>query len=353
MFAETLADQEFQAAAGDADNFGLSAEEQQFANAAPPQQSAGAAQADFGKKLKSRTMAIRLRRKKWGINKKLEHEQIADTAQQFHAESSRISASKKLIDSRNKKFRACTSTLNAAVQYWREMSVPYPEFGVRLMRKDRLPQVKQQLAALKAELADNVADLKLAYNELIEESRVQLGDLFHAADYPTAAALDSLFALDWEFPSLQPDQLLKQLDPQLYEQQAKLIEARFEQAVQLATDAFVAEFHGLVSNLAERLQIGEDGKPKVFQERQVAGLCDFFAKFKDLNVGSSAELDALVEQAQKLVTGDAAALAKSLRKDAVQRQHLQQSLAEISVKLEAALVNKPVRKMDLFDGLED
>jgi CubicO group peptidase (beta-lactamase class C family) len=74
-----------------------------------------------------------------------------------------------------------------------------------------------------------------------------------------------------------------------------------EEAVQLAEQAFLAEFAKLVSHLTERLQGGQGEERRIFRDSLLGNLTEFFDKFRHLNVGSSHELDRLVEQAQRLV----------------------------------------------------
>ena len=50
----------------------------------------------------------------------------------------------------------------------------------------------------------------------------------------------------------------------------------------------------------------DDGTPKVFRESAVGNLVDFFARFRELNVRSNPQLDALVEEAKQAVRGVAA-----------------------------------------------
>lgn len=301
----------------------------------------------FGEKLREATVAVKLRRKRWGVIRKLESEQVKQAADQFNAETDRLSASKRLIDTRTEKFRNCTSVISAAVQYWRENSVPYPENGVRLMQKSKLPAFRQRIAALKAELAEAVEQLQGAYAALIEQSRNDLGTLFDITDYPAQDVLAELFDLDHEFPSTKPDEYLLQLDPALYEAEQRRIAARFDEAVKLAEDAFTDEFAKLVTQLAERLLPGEDGKPKVFRDSSVTGLLEFFDRFKSMSVGNNVELERLVNEAQGIIKGDGSAVAKALRKDVTVRQTTQAALAEVAKALETQLVNRPKRKLFL------
>ena len=67
---------------------------------------------------------------------------------------------------------------------------------------------------------------------------------------------------------------------------------RFDEAVQLAEEAFLAEITGLVTHLTERLTGQTDGKPKVFRDSVVNNLADFFQRFRHLNIRSNEQLDA-------------------------------------------------------------
>ena len=99
----------------------------------------------------------------------------------------------------------------------------------------------------------------------------------------------------------------RDLNPALYEAERARVASRFDQAVQLAEQAFQDEFVKLVSHLSERISgSGDDGERKVFRDSAVGNLSEFFERFKSLNVGSNAQLDELVAQAQRAVRGVAA-----------------------------------------------
>ncbi len=55
--------------------------------------------------------------------------------------------------------------------------------------------------ALQGELATAVDDLKSQFNELVDQARERLGNLFDPSDY--AVDLSELFAIEWGFPIVQ------------------------------------------------------------------------------------------------------------------------------------------------------
>src|SRR5262249_5966793 len=152
------------------------------------------------------------------------------------------------------------------------------------------------------------------------------------ADYPVS--LRGLFDVEWDFPSVEPPDYLLQLSPALYEQERARVAARFEQAVQLAEQAFLAEFAKLVSHLTERLNTRPDGQRIVFRDSAVENLVAFFERFKQLDVSSSEQLDALVERAQQTVRR---VEAQALRDNDGLRQHVATQLSRVQAEVDGLL----------------
>jgi hypothetical protein len=130
--------------------------------------------------------------------------------------------------------------------------------------------------------------------------------------------------------------------PEVYQQEQERIARRFEEAVELAEQAFLTEFARLVSHLTERLSDGGDGERKVFRDSAVINLVNFFQRFRHLNVRSNAQLDELVEQAQRVVQGVAA---QELRDNEGLRQHVVTQLAGVQSVLDGLLVDRPRRSL--------
>src|SRR6516225_3272914 len=122
-------------------------------------------------------------------------------------------------------------------------------------------------------------------------SIIPSGGLNHGVPlrYPNdyAPQLCGLFGIDWEFPAVEPPDYLLQLSPALYEQERVRVAGRFEEAVQMAEQAFIAELARLVSHLTERLTGTEGEDRKIFRDSAINNLVEFFERFKQLNVRSS------------------------------------------------------------------
>ena len=198
----------------------------------------------------------------------------------------------------------------------------------------------EQLTRLKEELAEAVWRLDEHYAELKSAARDRLGSLFNSADYPES--LQGMFQVTWDFPSVEPPDYLRQLNPDVYRQECERVASRFDEAVQLAESAFVEELQSLVSHLTERLAGQADGKPKVFRDSPIENLTQFFERFRELNVRSNEQLDDLVGQCQQVVQG---VEPQSLRDNNVLRQSVASELNQVQSVLDDLLVDRPRRNI--------
>jgi hypothetical protein len=277
----------------------------------------------------------------FGTKKSLTAEQKAQAAETFEAEGQFLSAGKKLLDTKHNAFRAVTAIKTKITDYWRGLTLPFPEPGVRLIKHDQVESFDQQMADYRAELEDAVRTLDQYFDELKQAAAQQLGTLYNPADYPST--LIGLFGVSWDYPNVDPPDYLIGVSPDLYRQEQARVQARFEEAVQLAEQAFLDEFAKVVAHLTERISgTNEDGMPKVFRDSAVDNLSDFFERFRSLNVRSNQQLDDLVARAQRAVRGVAA---QDLRDSQSIRQEVATQLARVQTSLDAMLIDRPRRRI--------
>ena len=291
-------------------------------------------------RLRTTMAAARIAFTWFGTRKTLSPQQKEQAADAFGAKGAFLLAGKKLLDTSHEAFKAVTAVRGRIAAYWRGISLPYPEPGIRLIRQDAIAAFDDQLSEYKRELNQVVGNLDNHYGELVELARERLGTLFNRADYP--ATLRGAFDVSWDYPSVAPPDYLRQLNPELYRQESERIAARFDEAVRLAEEAFVAELSKLVSHLTERLSGSDDGRPKIFRDSAIDNLSEFFTRFRSLNVGSSDQLDELVEQAQRVIRS---VEPQALRNHAALRQQVATQLASVQSVLDGLMVDRPRRNI--------
>ena len=289
-------------------------------------------------RLRTTMLAMRLSFAWFGTRKTLSSAQKSLAAESFGADGDCISAGKKLIDTGDPAYRDVTSIRSRAGSYFKGVSLPYPEPGIRLIRQGDLDEINLHMGEFKDELAEAVRELDGRFEELKSAARQRLGDLFNEADYP--ASLLGLFDIAWDFPSVEPPDYLQRLNPQVYQQECQRVQARFDEAVRLAEAAFMEELAKLIDHLAERITGEDDGRPKVFRDSVVENLMEFFQRFQNLNVSSNDELDGLVERAQRVVHG---VQPQQLRDSGALRQQVATQLAGVQSVLDGLLVDRPRR----------
>jgi hypothetical protein len=290
-------------------------------------------------RLRRTTAAVRVSLRWLGVRKTLTPEQKSRAAESFGAEGEYLSARKKLLDTRHAVYKEVVAVRGRILAHWKGVTLPFPEPGIRLLRHEDIEAFHQRMLDLRSELHSAVASLDDRYEEMQSAAKQRLGRLYNPADYPPR--LQGLFEVEWDFPAVEPPNYLMQLSPAIYEQERSRVAARFEEAVQMAEQAFVSEFARLVSHLTERLA-GDDGAKKIFRDSAVTNLVEFFERFRRLNVSSNAELEDLVDQARQTVRG---VNAQELRDNDGLRQHIAVKLGQVETTLHGLIVDAPRRRI--------
>lgn len=299
---------------------------------------------DFANQLRTLTLACRVRHERLGVRKALTREQIRAAAETFDAEGAALTAAKKLFDTRDPSYRAVVNVRSRAGHYWKSMTTPFPEPGVRLIRKTLVGEFDQKMTGFRQELLAAAAALQAVYADLRQRAQQQLGTLFNPGDYPDR--VDTEFDLAWDYPSIEPPAYLKDLHPQLYEQECERIRGRFEEAVRLTEEALASKFREMVSHLVERLKGDVDGKPKMFRDSAMQNLSAFFEDFRNLDLGSNSQLLALVDQAQQAIHG---VTPDDLRGSTDTRTAVADQLSAVQQAMDELMIARPKRAIQLED----
>jgi hypothetical protein len=300
-----------------------------------PLDAAGPAQ-----RLRRIAAAVRVHFTWWGIHRTLTSQQKEEVGATWSADARLLTAGKKLIDSKHEAVRTLTSLRGRVTSYWRGLTLPYTEPGVRLIRQSDVEAFVHKMGEHRDELAQAEAELNAVFEQVKSDARRRLGRLYNPSDYPPEVR--GLFAVDWDFPSVEPPAYLLRIAPDVYEQERQRASAHFEEAVRLAEQAFIEEFRKLLSHLTERLADDEDGERRVFRDSCVSNLRQFFERFRHLNVSSNSDLDALVEEAQRLVQG---VTPQRLRDDTALRSHVAMEMNRVQTQVAGLITEVPRRRL--------
>ncbi len=183
-----------------------------------PQTPAHQPGSDSVEMLRNRFTALRLSFTWFGVRRSLSPDQCEQAAAQFGAERAYITASKKLIDAAHPAMRGVNQIRREISEFWKDVSLPFPEAGIRLVRQEDVVQLDDHLGNYQRRLAEAVQTLEASHDEIKRMARERLGRLYCEADYP--ATFVGLFQIGWSFPAVEPPEYLARLKPELYQRNA-------------------------------------------------------------------------------------------------------------------------------------
>jgi hypothetical protein len=122
-------------------------------------------------RLRRTAAAVRVLLHWWGVHRALTAQQKEELGAVTAADARFLTAGKKLVDTRHEAFRRLTSVRHRITGYWRGISLPYVEPGVRLIRQADVPAFVHTLEGFRDELHEAEAQLNAAYAEVKADAR--------------------------------------------------------------------------------------------------------------------------------------------------------------------------------------
>jgi hypothetical protein len=287
--------------------------------------------------LKQHYVASRVNFNWWNSRRKVEDAIKEQMASAVEAESDSLGANKLLYNPRLPAIKEVNALRSKITAYWEQVSNPYGDSATRLLPKADVPDFNDTMSQLRDELITKAYGVQAIRETILNDAKNRLRGAFNAGNYPVD--LSALYGVEWTFPSIEPN---GELPAHVYEAQKAHVQAKLEEAVALAEEAFAQELTHMVKHLADKLNSAEDGKPKVFRDSAISNLIAFFERFKKLSISSNQQLDEIVAQAQSLIQG---VTPHELRKSATLKEEVRTGMADITHKLESMMIARPRRKI--------
>jgi len=135
-------------------------------------------------RLRRQAAAVRVHFTWWGVHKTLTAQQRAEVGDAYGADARLLSAGKKIIDVRHEAFRKLTALRSRIIHYWRGLTLPFVEAGVRLIKQADVAAFAHAMAGSRDELTAAEADLNAAFEPMKTDAERRLARLFNPRDYP-------------------------------------------------------------------------------------------------------------------------------------------------------------------------
>lgn len=259
------------------------------------------------------------------------------------AEKKFLHLSKKLIDS--KEYQLVTNYQGAVREWIKVNSVPsFFNKGAYLFKTSAVEMVDDYLTNQKNTLKERVFPLLIEFNTKIAEAQISLNDQFNPLDYPTIQELEDSFQFEWKWVVFDVPEGLPQ---KVFEKEKLKAENMWRESAEQISLCLRQAFVDLIKHANAMLQPGENGKTKGFKNSSFDNIDQFISSFKNRNIVDDKDLELLVSQAQKALTGINDP--QSLKKDNVLRKTVSGEFKEISDKLSQMIETRASRKFSLTD----
>lgn len=231
--------------------------------------------------------------------------------------------------------------IGKARNYLRKISLPFPIKGCVLVPKKLIPEIQEHLKEIEWHYNSAVEDFLYWYPQTVKDAKESLGELFDECDYPTQEAVKNKFRFQWRYITIGPS-VSRVLPPSIYKEEVKKFQELMEQARSEAITALREEFVDLVSNIADKLQNHDDGRPRRLRDAAVENLKQFLDNFSSRNIFEDAQLSELVEQCRGIITNTNA---NAIRGNTQVREEVHLQMEKILAGIDASLEDLPRRRL--------
>lgn len=270
---------------------------------------------------------------------------VRSDAVEVNADKDMLHVSKDLYDS--PELKAIISADMKIDEWLKWKCLPFPmKRSIYLLPKGLLLQVDEKLSEHKVKRDELVEKFIAKLDETIASAKERLKDLFDSTDYPTADAVRKRFTYSYQLLELGPSQQLKVLNKELYEREARKIQAQMIEGSKAIDQLLVKRGADVVAHLVERFTPAEEGKKKVFRNSSLDKVNEFISTFKEMNINDNKQLETIINQLKALtegVTPDAIKTSEALQ-DAMLK-----GFTKIKSSLDELMVEQGERSIRLTD----
>jgi hypothetical protein len=236
---------------------------------------------------------------------------------------------------------------DAALKTWvraRCLPSPFKGKGIMILPVRLIQEVAEEVEASKRDRQPLIDRFIEMYEQRKQEAQVKLSTGFDVNDYPSVEKVREAFTFEFQLWELSTPGQLATVNRELYQRELTKMQNMWSEASHQVSTVLLQEFRKLTAHLSEKLTPGEDGKAKIFRDTTVTNLTQWLDLFQSRNITDDEELVKTVRKARQLITG---VHPDTIRDSDALRTELAQSFAEITAQVDATLIDRPVRAIDL------
>lgn len=274
-----------------------------------------------------------------GTSKKISNKKVQTVEE--GTDQSMLNVSKTILESKTlEKIRSVQAETRRRIT---KLSTPSVMFrsGVYMLSLDLLREADDILTAQAGIIRPLVAQFIEEYETDKASARVKLGPLYDPRDYPSAERVRDAIRLTWAYVAVETPKTVDAISTDIFEREQRKASERWTAALDEATMVLRGGFAKLVDHMIERLEPGEDGKPKIFRDTLTKNIREWLRTFPSRNLAGDTELERLAAEAAGLLDG---VTPESLRTMDGLRDKVRDGMAQIKAKLDEAITTAPTRR---------
>ena len=295
--------------------------------------------------LLSKAVIVSFKTGRFGNTKRVSKGEIEITFNGEQVDRDALKTNKELLDS--KELQAIGSfDAKTRVKLLTYCLPSYVDDGYYFLPISLIETVNDYLARRQTERSYLVNDFLAIYPAKRDSARLRLGPLFRSTDYPSEDAVRRTFTWTVRYISFSVPSSLSEISADLFREETRKQEEMWESAAREVEIGLTEALAGLVERAIEKLSFQVNGKPQVFRDSMVENFNEFLDLFDQRNLTSNASLTALAGQARQLMAG---VDPSTLRSNLGARERIRAGFVGIQQTMDAMLVDRPVRAIDLED----
>ena len=222
--------------------------------------------------------------------------------------------------------------------------------GVYLVPVDLLQRIDEMCEGYRAKRQELVENFLKVYDGAVKAAQEKLGTLYNPREYPRIAEVRASFNVQTRYFNFNPSDKLRDINPELYERETERFKNQLVEAAEEIKLALRESFGELVSHMVNKLTPDADGEKKIFRDSLVLNMREFLDTFKSRNIADDAELEKLVEDTKKLLSGIDAESVDLLRQPGTVRDTVQTGMTQVKAALDVSIETlKKGRKFSFDD----
>ena len=254
-----------------------------------------------GSALENKAMIVRLRCSTWAASITAK-DLGAELAERHHAKPGTASVYKQLLS--KQALKPVIRAINNARWFHRELTLPWNDDGDRLLPVKAHGLYTEALDKAIEAVNTTKAEFLAQYEELIEQARNDLGEMFDESDYPSLDKVKARFGVSYDiWPVPAASHFVADIGTEEADRIKRDIERRNQAKIDSAMVSMYERLQKAMSRLIERLGYDDDGKPKAIHATAVDHLRDIADTIPSLNLTDDMRLTEMAVEIKQALDG--------------------------------------------------